>query len=98
VLDDPGVDLAVVGCVPFTPALETLAAGAGHDEDVAAAGSPAARLVDLWAASTKPWAAVVDAGPRYDPMVHMLEEGGVPTFRSADRAVRLLARYAAALG
>jgi acyl-CoA synthetase (NDP forming) len=98
VLDDPGVDLAVVGCVPFTPALETLAAGAGHDEDVAAAGSPAARLVDLWAASTKPWAAVVDAGPRYDPMVHLLEEGGVPTFRSADRAVRLLARYAAALG
>jgi hypothetical protein len=33
---------------------------------------------------------VVDAGPLYDPMVGWLEGGGVPTFRTADHALRLL--------
>ena len=93
VLDDPGVDVGVVGCVPLTPALATLAEGPGHDEDVTAHDSVAARLVRLHAESTKPWVAVVDAGPLYDPMAAMLERNGVPTFRSADRALRLLATF-----
>ncbi|OGO57698.1 MAG: hypothetical protein A2Z32_06585 [Chloroflexi bacterium RBG_16_69_14] len=97
VLDDDGIDLVVVGVVPFTVELETLAAGAGHDEDVGAPDGIAARLAGLWASSTKPWVAVVDAGPLYDPFCRLLEDGGVPTFRTADVAVRILGRWFAAV-
>lgn len=93
VLDDDGVDLVVVGVVPFSVELETLAAGEGHDEDVGAPDGIAARLVRLWAASSKPWVAVVDAGPLYDPLCRLLEDGGVPTFRTVDVAVRTLGRW-----
>jgi hypothetical protein len=44
----------------------------------------------------KAWIAVVDAGPLYDPMAHALEEGGIPTFRTADRALKLFGRYCVA--
>ena len=33
---------------------------------------------------------VVDAGPRYDPLARRLEAGGIPTFRTADAALRAL--------
>jgi hypothetical protein len=32
--------------------------------------------------------AIVDAGRLYDPMANLLEEKGVPTFRTADAALR----------
>ena len=41
-----------------------------------------------------PWVMVVDGGARYDPLVAALEEAGLAVFRSADRATRLLGRYA----
>ena len=41
----------------------------------------------------KPVIGVVDSGRLYDPMVDALEEGGVPVFRSSDRAVGALAKY-----
>jgi acyl-CoA synthetase (NDP forming) len=94
VLDDPGVDDAVIGVVPMTGALETLAAGAGHTEDVTRPQSIASRLARLMRETQKPWVAVVDAGSAYDPMVRVLEDGGVPTFRTADRAMRLFGRWA----
>ncbi|MFN8178838.1 MAG: acetate--CoA ligase family protein [bacterium] len=93
VLEDPNVDAGIVGCVPMTPALQTLAKGAGHDEDVAHADSVASRLVRLFGATKKPWVAVVDAGSRYTPFAEALEAGGIPTFRSADRALAMLAKY-----
>jgi len=89
ILDDPGVDIAVVGCVPFTPALRTL------PDDAAAPGSLPDRLVAL-AEHPTPWVAVVDAGRLYDPMADRLEAAGVPVFRAMDRAVRILGRYATA--
>ena len=92
-LDDDGIDMAVIGVVPLTTELETLAAGPGHDEDVDAPDGIAARLVRLWATSTKPWVAVVDAGSLYDPLAHRLEDGGVPTFRTVDVAMRTLGRW-----
>jgi acyl-CoA synthetase (NDP forming) len=94
VLTDPGVDLGIVGCVPLTPALQTLPPGPGHREDVGAADAIARRLGRLAARIQVPWVAVVDAGPLYDPMVRLLEEAGIPTFRSADRALRRLAVFA----
>jgi hypothetical protein len=39
---------------------------------------------------------VVDAGGPYDPMAAMLEEAGIPTFRTADRALRALAAWVGA--
>jgi len=86
-LDDPGVDLAVIGCVPFTPELRTLPA------DVDDPGSLPGRLAAL-AGHRTPWVAVVDGGRRYDPMAGEIEEAGVPVIRSMDRAIRLVAKFA----
>ncbi len=95
VLRDPGVDVAVIGCVPFTGALQTLAPDTGHSEDAAAPGAVAALLGDLWARSDKAWVTVVDGGRRYDAMAGLLLAAGIPTFRRTDRAVRALGQYAA---
>lgn len=93
VLDDPGVDAGIVGCVPLTGALSTLPPGGERGEDLAREGAVASRLTQLAADSSKPWVAVVDAGPLYDPLARFLEEGGIPTFRTADRALRLLGTW-----
>jgi acyl-CoA synthetase (NDP forming) len=93
ILDDDGIDLALVGVVPLTDELETLVADASHDEDVGAPDGIVARLVRLWATSDKPWVVVVDAGPLYDPLCRLLEDGGLPTFRTVDVAVRTLGRW-----
>jgi len=89
ILEDPGVDVGVIGCVPLTGALTTLAAGAGHAEDLDDEGSIARRLARLRESVAKAWIAVVDAGSHYDPLAAMLDGAGVPTFRTADRALRL---------
>lgn len=93
VLGDPCVDVGVIGCVPLTGALQTIEAAEGHGEDLADEGSIARRLIRFHALSTKAWVGVVDAGPLYDPMVELMQEEGVPVFRTADRALRLFATY-----
>lgn len=98
VLADDGVDLGVVGCVPLTGAMETVApfdatsaaSGPEHGEDGTRETGVAARLACLATEVEKPWVAVVDSGHLYDPMTRVLEDAGIPTFRAADRAVRLL--------
>jgi len=92
ILDDPGTDAAVIGCVPPTGALNTLAPGPGHAEDLRRDTSVVARLARL-AGHAKPWVVVVDAGPLYDPMARALDAAGVPTFRAADRALALFGRW-----
>jgi len=96
VLSSDAVDVGIVGLVPLTSAMNTLAAGEGHREDVLRADSAAGRMVRLHRESTKAWVAVVDAGSLYDPLVRQLELGGVPTFRTADTALRLFELYCAA--
>jgi acyl-CoA synthetase (NDP forming) len=95
-LDDPGVQVGLVGCVPLTGALNTLAAGPGHGEDIGRKDGIVDRLIRVARDYEKAWVAVVDAGPLYDPMARALEAGGVPTFRTADRALRLFGRFCAA--
>jgi acyl-CoA synthetase (NDP forming) len=90
VVGSSSVDVGVVGVVPLTAELATLAPGAEHAEDAGAAGAVAARLVDLWRRTSKAWVCVVDGGPLYDPFVAALEAGGIPVFRTADRAMRAL--------
>jgi acyl-CoA synthetase (NDP forming) len=92
-LSDPGVDVGLIGCVPLTGAMSTVPPGSGHGEDVGDPQAISERLIALWRQSDKPWLAVVDAGSLYDEMAGRLQAGGVPTFRTADRALRLLARY-----
>jgi acyl-CoA synthetase (NDP forming) len=96
VIGDESVDLGIVGCVPLTGALQTLPPGEGHDEDIFNEHSVVSRLVRIWNTSEKPWVAVVDSGRLYGPMARRLEECGVPTFRSVDRAMRLLGLWKAA--
>lgn len=95
-LADDGVDVGIVGCVPLTPALETLPAGAGVPEDLHGEQSIARRLVRLKDETTTPWAAVVDAGELYGPMRALLKGARVPTLDSIDRAARLLGTICAA--
>ena len=96
VLEDDNVDVGVVGIVPLSGAIQTLPAEAHHKEDMASDDALAARLHRLWQQSRKPWVAVVDAGRLYDPFVAKLEEGGIPVFRRADQAMRVMGRYSAA--
>jgi acyl-CoA synthetase (NDP forming) len=95
VLGDRGVDAAVVGIVPLTPAMQTLAPGEGHRESIRDPGSIAQLLPGVAASSDKPVVAVVDSGALFDPLVEALRAGGLPVFRSADRAVRALCRWVA---
>ena len=93
IMQDVNVDLGIIGCVPMTGALNTLPGGLCDGEDVKRQDSIAQRLGRLRSELAKAWVTVVHAGPLYDPMVRILEEKGVPTFRSVDRAVRVLERY-----
>ena len=88
-LRDENADAVVVGIVPLTAALTTLAPGDGHRENFTAAGGVVGRLAALRRDGGKPWIAVVDAGTLYDEMARALLTAGIPTFRSADRALRL---------
>ena len=92
-LDDDQYDAVVVGIVPLTAALNTLQPGAGHGENVARTGGIVARLAALKRDGGTPWVVVVDAGAIYDPMVRALDAAGIPTFRTANRALRLLNVY-----
>jgi acyl-CoA synthetase (NDP forming) len=95
VLDDSQVDVAIVGCVPLTGALDTLPPAADHGEDVRDARSIASRLAARFRESDKAWVAVVDGGAPFDAMAAQLEDEGVPTFRTADRALRVFEAYCA---
>ncbi len=94
-LEDPTVDAAVVGIVPLTPALQTLAAGEGHRESVSHPDSICRLLPHVAGRQTKPVVAVIDSGALFDPMAAALEAGGLPVFRTADRAMRALATWIA---
>ncbi len=83
------VDAVLAGCVPFTAAMQTLPPAAHHAEDLHAEGAMVAGLARLRRQYAKPFVAVLDAGPLYDPMADALRAAGVPTFRTADRALRL---------
>lgn len=91
---DPNADLGIVGIVPLTVMMNTLAADpAVHQEDVTRDDSIAARYGRLARETSKPFVAVVDTGPLYDPLCRELERHGVPVFRTADRALRMLERW-----
>jgi hypothetical protein len=93
ILDDAEIDVAVVGVVPMTPALNTLAPAENHREDLRRPEAIAPRLARLKGEVEKAWVSVVDGGPLYDPLALELEKLGVPTFRTVDRAMRTLEAF-----
>jgi len=93
ILEDPGVHAVVVGIVPLTPAMQTLPSGENHRESVMDESSVCQLLPAVATRNRKPLVAVVDSGDLFDPMEAALEAGGLPVFRSADRAMRVLRRW-----
>ena len=82
--------------MPLTSALNTLPAGLAHAEDLTRPDAVGLRLARLKDELPKAFVAVVDAGAVYDPLVALLEQHGVPTFRTADTALRLFNVFVAA--
>lgn len=93
VLEDSSVHSAIVGCVPLSPAICTLAQGAGHAEDMRGDSSVVQRMKRIWHDTQKALAVVVDSGTLYDAMAGELMAAGMPVFRHMDRAARILGRY-----
>jgi acyl-CoA synthetase (NDP forming) len=93
IAQDPGVDGIVVGLDPLSPQISSLPEGMREGESLTADSGIATLLPIAVAKSDKPILGVVDGGRLYDPMVDLLEKGGVPVFRSSDRAVAALAKY-----
>jgi acyl-CoA synthetase (NDP forming) len=94
IMADPNTDLGIVGIVPFTARMNSLAADPErHREDVRKPDSIANRYGSLLSETDKPFVAVVDTGRLYDPLVSILEQHGIVVFRTADRALRMLERW-----
>jgi acyl-CoA synthetase (NDP forming) len=93
VLADDAVDCAVVSPVPMTVALQTLAPGESHSEDIHSPQGIGRRLIEIYQKTSKPFVVNIDAGALYDPLASLLEEAGVPTFRRSDEALRFLGKF-----
>ncbi|MHC4941855.1 MAG: acetate--CoA ligase family protein [Planctomycetota bacterium] len=91
--EDPGMDAVVAANVPLSPVMQTLPEGILPHESVTSEESVAQRVPKLAKEFEKPIVAVVDSGELYDPLAQTMEAGGLPVFRSADRAVWTLGKY-----
>jgi acyl-CoA synthetase (NDP forming) len=96
VLEDEGVDVAVVGCVPLTGALATIESTDGQSPNIRHPDSVVQRIVRLGVEQAKPFVVVVDGGPLYDAMAHDLRDRGIVTFGTVDRALRILEIFCSA--
>ncbi len=92
-LDDNNVDVVIVAIVPLTPLLHTLPDEHIADEAFSDDRDIVHQISVLNKTSKKPLVMVVDSGSLYDHMATGLEESGLPVFRSADQAVRVLGKY-----
>ena len=92
-LADPNVDLVLCASVPLTPAMATLSQGVDERWSIRAEGSLPNRLGRVVADAVKPIIGCIDSGELFDPMARALESKGIPTFRSADEAVRTIGLY-----
>lgn len=92
-LDDDNTDVVIVAIVPLTPILHTLPEEDIGDDGLATNHDIVGKIAKLNKQTEKPLVMVVDSGPLYDHMANGLEEKGLPVFRSADQAVRVLGKY-----
>ncbi len=96
VLEDPGVDCAVISVHPLTGSLQTIAPAEGHPQNVYDPSSVGPRLIEIFKATDKPFVVSIDAGVLYDPLADLLQEAGIPVFRDCDAAVKFLRKFAGA--
>lgn len=92
-LNDPNIDAVVVGLDPLSPMMRTLDQSPRPGFDIHSAESVTQQLPELVAETDKPIIGIVDGGSLYDPMIEMLKDRGVCTFRSCDQGVRALGKY-----
>jgi acyl-CoA synthetase (NDP forming) len=93
IMEDQKVDVALFGCAPFTSAIQSLSRHKSDKDAFDARESYANLTIDLFNKTSKPFVVVISAGHDYDAMITHLEHAGVPVFRSADEATRLLGLY-----
>ncbi|MDQ7087609.1 MAG: acetate--CoA ligase family protein [Acidobacteriota bacterium] len=86
-LEDPGVHALFISVVPHTVALHTKPEEMERDRE-----NLAIRIVRQAGRHDKPVVVSVNAGTMYNAFVEALEEGGVPTFTTAERAMTALGR------
>lgn len=87
---DPQVDNLLVSCVPATPVVNVLPPGDKHNENLYAKESFGMGLIDVFKNTDKPMVVCIDAGKIYDPLIELLLDHGVPTYRKIDRAMQAL--------
>ncbi len=87
VLEDPNVDLVFISIVPHTGSLHTAKEEIEWDKE-----NIATRIIRQAQSSDKPILVSVNAGTQYNLLVDTLEEGGVPTYSTAERAMNCLNR------
>lgn len=91
--DDANVDLVLCSTIPLTPAMATLSSGVPESESIRFEGSLVNRLARVLAETGKPIVVSIDCGSIFDPMAQAFEDRGLPTFRSADVAIRTMGIY-----
>lgn len=83
-LESDEVDAVIVSCVPLAPCLKTLEGEMEHPDAFPA-------LAAKWhTMSKKAIVFALDGGPEYDPLAKEINDAGIPVYRSADEAARLL--------
>lgn len=85
VLADPNVDVLFISIVPHTTALSTVKEEMESKEE-----NLATRIIRQTERSAKPIVVSVNAGDMYNLFVNTLEEGRVPTYPTARRAMQCL--------
>jgi acyl-CoA synthetase (NDP forming) len=94
---DPNADILLHACVPLSIAMKTREPGGPEGDGIADPESFAQLLINAHRAEIrKPLAVVIDSGSLYDPMAEMFMEAGIPVFRSADEAVKVLGKWVGA--
>ncbi|MGD8395930.1 MAG: CoA-binding protein, partial [Candidatus Eiseniibacteriota bacterium] len=87
ILADPGVDSLFISIVPHTVMLHTKREEMERDRE-----NIAFRIIRQGQRSPKPIVVSVNAGTMYNVFMETLEEGGVPTYSTAERAMTALNR------
>ncbi len=86
-LQDPGVDCLFISIVPHTVMLHTKVNEMAEEVE-----NVAARIIRQGAKADKPVVVSVNAGTMYNVLSETLDEGGIPTFTTAERAMTALNR------
>jgi acyl-CoA synthetase (NDP forming) len=86
-LADPGVDSLFISVVPHTVMLATK-----HDEMEKDQENIAYRIIRQGRKSKKPMVVSINAGTMYSVFAETVEEGNVPTYTTAERAMSALNR------